>query len=391
MPRPERCAGARSLVSAKSRLRNSFAAVREGRSIDVNNPLYKRPTQVFFVSRIGGEDGVSLEIMHWARAYQRQGGRVLILAGERSASEELLNLEKLPGIRVKELPHASPSHPDAQAEYEALFGPTDYFERTGRRYWSDHTQADATAALEFVEIRARLIKTDLERELRSIEGNWILDWENLGLGWKQNAPAMAAADITREMRPPIAGRIHDLPDDRPQYDWGNVPQVIKDRINVIQQFPNTSWGVINSLDQARLARRGIKDSHIFPNANDLADPRLSVRPPAAELRMWREALLGTQDAKDTPETFQFTDSQRLGLSVFEQPALAALERELSAAADATADVLATRRVPGGPLSGPYAAMAANNYKYLESTTDYPVITRQIVEMMWRSASASAGK
>lgn len=511
-----------------------FAAMREGRPIDVNNPRYKRPKLVFYVSRIGGEDGVSLEIMHWARGYMRADGEVLIITGQRAASEELLELERM-GARVEVIPEASPDLPVAQEEYEALYGPRDYRDTHGRGYWEDHGEAEMNAALDLVDERARIIRDKTEAILRQQDGYWVLDVENMGLGWKQNANAVAIGGVMEDMRPPVAGRIHDLPDDRPEYDWANVPTPIKERLNILRRDPNNVFGVINSFDEARMARRGLTGVRLIPNANDLLDPRLSIRPPKQDLDTWRRALLG-EDADDTfiamwpvrpvarkrgdvairmiqkalaqnpgrkialvvshsaqdaseaeletlrtmaadagvdlvfaeeklaeaglevdplklhhlsdvtvypsdfegwgnaaneawqtgyategaergafgtivvmneysvftenirplgietptfkiPDSFKFSDSEARGLAVFDDPALAAFDADLDGAASTLNAVLDNRGTPGGLLSGSWAQMAAHNYDVLAASTDYPIITDIVVDMMWDAASA----
>ena len=92
-------------------------AVLNGK-VNLNGENATKPRIAFYLSRVGGGDGVSLEAMHWIHIYKRSGYNVSILCGQKEQSSELDELEKL-GVSVRILDNASPD-PKSSANQETF-------------------------------------------------------------------------------------------------------------------------------------------------------------------------------------------------------------------------------------------------------------------------------
>jgi mannosylglucosylglycerate synthase len=251
-----------------------LAHVASGESI----PERPKMSLAFVVSRIGGEDGVSLEAMHWMRILSAAGHPIHVITGQRSKSNELEALERS-GIRVHVIPEADPdpSKAENQREFEDLF-----------------SKSEISAAF--------TAKTDRIRDaivgLIDREGIEALMLENFTLPWHHLAMGGAAASIANERRLPVVSRGHDFPHDRPAYHWNGADPEIRSLVErVYLKLPSVSHVAINTRDVERyFGAMGIGEVTVVPNTIDTNDPRIHTE--LEDPKALKRALLGEAHADD---------------------------------------------------------------------------------------------
>jgi glycosyltransferase involved in cell wall biosynthesis len=229
----------------------------------------------FVVSRIGGEDGVSLEAMHWMRILAAAGHPIHVITGQRSASQELAELERA-GIEVHVIPAADPdpSKPENAEEFEALF---------------DRGEVRAGFS-EKVETIRRSIDSliDAHRIDALMMENFTLPWHHLAMG-------VAVGSIAEARGLPVVSRGHDFPHDRPAYRWTEADPAVKKLVERVYS-KNAVHVAINTRDVERyFGAMGIDDVTVVPNTIDTSDPRISKEIDRARLR---RALLGPDHEND---------------------------------------------------------------------------------------------
>jgi hypothetical protein len=238
------------------------------------------------VSRVGGEDGVSLEVMHWIRIYQQQGFDVHIFTGERTPSRELTQLEQL-GVTVQEMPLANPNPKDEEniEEFARLHVP-------GKQ--------DPAVIEERILPRANKIEESLERWTDKL-GIDFLHAENFTLPFYHLAMGVAVARAVDECGIPTVSRGHDFPDDRDDiYHWDQTLPETRELVNrTYMRSPSVGSISINTKDRKYFAARGIRDVMVVPNTINVHDPRITKKLSEARKSELKKALLG----RDDPHTY----------------------------------------------------------------------------------------
>ena len=260
------------------------SALARGHELDTTG--CPRPTVGFAVSRIGGEDGVSLEVMHWMRIYQRRGFDVHVFTGERTASRELVELEEL-GVTVHQMPLANPNPRDEEniEEFTKLHVPG---------------EQDASIIEDRVLPKAARIQESLERWIRA-RGIDLLHAENFTLPFYHLAMGVAVADTVQATGIPTVSRGHDFPDDRDDiYHWDRTLPETRALVNrTYMRSPSVGSISINTKDTEYFAARGIGDVMVVPNTINTRDPRITKKLSEARRAELKRVLLG----RDDPHTF----------------------------------------------------------------------------------------
>lgn len=245
--------------------------------VNLNGENITKPRIAFYLSRIGGGDGVSLEAMHWIHIYKRSGYDVSILCGQKEQSSEL---EKL-GVSIKILDNASPDpkSPANQEIFNRLFN-----------------KRDETVLDEIIFPQAESI----QKQLRDYIKKWnidILHSENFSLPWYHLPMGLALADVVNDVKIPHVHRSHDFPFDRIAYHWQDMTPRIK--AAVLKPFiraASTSHICINSRDRDKYFPEG-GDVTRIPNAIDINDPRMKPLSPERKALL-KDIVLGKDHKED---------------------------------------------------------------------------------------------
>jgi glycosyltransferase involved in cell wall biosynthesis len=212
----------------------------------------------FVASRLGGIDGVSLEVRVWARAALALGHEVCFFAGRLESPLE----------RARTVPMAFFGHPDVIRLNAIVFDPAPEDSgperiRQGRR--------------EIVATSSRL-KDELYRFVRDWRLELLVAENTLAL--PMHVPlGLALTDLAAETRLAVLAHHHDLPWERQRYAVSTMPDIVERAFP--PRLPNIYQVCINSQQQRELERRLHRPVRLIPNVVDFADE------PAAEPRQLR--------------------------------------------------------------------------------------------------------
>lgn len=233
-----------------------------------------RPCLTYVLSRIGGDDGVSLEAMHWMRILLRAGFTLQVVAGRVDPSEAWAQLSACAGIDVAIVAEADPdpSAERSQREFRRLFE-------------QDQVDDDFGARVHSIRETLASVLDRTQSPLLVVE-NFTLPWHHASLG-------QALAELIRERGLAAISRGHDFPQDRPAYRWHELSEPVR---AVAQAMAIRSERVahiaINTRDRDTYYRDlGLDDVTVIPNAVDVDAP---VFAPLAPVRIAavRRQLLG---------------------------------------------------------------------------------------------------
>ncbi len=234
----------------------------------------------YVVSRIGGDDGVSLEAMHWMRILSRAGFSIQVITGRVEASEAWAALSAREGIDVTVIAQADPDPLDERN--------LDEF----RRLFDDGCVDDE------YRNRVRAIREALGRQLDSV-GAQLLVAENFTLPWYHSSLGLAVAGVIADRGLPAISRGHDFPHDRPMYRWQEMSAPVRQVAQAIYlRSPRIAHVAINTRDRDSYYRDlGVTAVSVIPNVVDVAAPAFAPLAPDRATAL-RRALLG-QRADDT--------------------------------------------------------------------------------------------
>ncbi len=228
----------------------------------------------YVVSRIGGDDGVSLEAMHWMRILLRAGFTIQVITGRIESSEAWAHLSATDGIDVTVIGEADPDPQDERNEREF------------RRLFEEGCVDDEYRA-RVGRIRQALVEV-LDRT-----GSRVLVAENFTLPWYHSSLGLAVAELIADRGIAAISRGHDFPHDRPLYRWHEMSEPVRRVVQAIYlRSPRVAHVAINTRDRDTYYRdMGIADVTVIPNAVDVEAPAFAPLSPdrAAELR---RVLLG---------------------------------------------------------------------------------------------------
>jgi hypothetical protein len=228
----------------------------------------------YVLSRIGGDDGVSLEAMHWMRILSGAGFAIQVITGRVEASEAWAALSARDGIDVTVIAQADPDPLDErnQREFRRLFDDgcvdDDYRQRVGA------------------------IGEALGRTLDEVQAQVIIA-ENFTLPWYHSSLGLALAELIADRGLAAISRGHDFPHDRPIYRWHEMSAPVRQVAEAIYlRTPRVAHVAINTRDRDTYYRQmGIAEVAVIPNAVDVEAPTFAPLSPD-RARAVRHALLG---------------------------------------------------------------------------------------------------
>lgn len=195
-----------------------------------------------FHFKVGGTDGVSLEIDKWKRVLEAMGNRVHLCAGD---------LGKEDGTLIDEMYH---HRPDSQRLYRNSFIALEDYDEAGYK-------AELEQLSEKIEVKLRQFVADKQIDFLIAENVWSVA--------ANPAVAPAMARVMRDLKLPTVAHSHD-------FYWERVDGVALTcgtAVELADKFlpprdPLVKHALINSLGQRELlARKGI-ESTVVPNVFD---------------------------------------------------------------------------------------------------------------------------
>lgn len=204
----------------------------------------------FVLSRIGGTDGVSLEVMHWIKILVDRGKKVSVFTGlEENTSflPTILELKSL-GVEITECPTAELNQPEETELFKGFFA---------------REQVDPEAR-KLLKKNKAIIKESFLGHIAKHGVNKLV-FDNLQLSQGQFALGLAANEAALELakqgKVNVLSRLHDFPEDRPHY-W----PICKETMDMLKTLtPKNSafkYVVINKHDLDKLEQDGSKDMTI---------------------------------------------------------------------------------------------------------------------------------
>jgi len=233
-----------------------------------------RPCLTYVVSRIGGDDGVSLEAMHWMRILLRAGFTLQVVTGRVEPSQAWDRLAAHEAIDVVVLAEADPD-PGAersQREFRCLFE-------------QDQVDDDFCA-------RVRRIREALASVLDRTQSP-LLVVENFTLPWHHASLGQALAELIQERGLAAISRGHDFPQDRPAYRWQELGEPVRAVAQAMAiRSERVAHVAINTRDRDTYYRDlGLGDVTVIPNAVDMDAPVFAPMAPE-RIAAVRRQLLG---------------------------------------------------------------------------------------------------
>ena len=237
-------------------------------------PSAERPRLTYVVSRIGGDDGVSLEAMHWMRVLLRAGFPLQVVTGRVESGEPWRQLSAHGDVDVAVIAEADP---DPRAERN---------QREFRGLFEQDQVADA-----FLERVAR-IRAALEAVVDRAHSPLLIA-ENFTLPWHHASLGQALAEVIRARGLAAISRGHDFPQDRPAYRWSALSQPVRDVARAMAIVADhVAHVAINTRDRDHYYRDlGIHEVTVVPNAVDVSASSFAPLP-SERVGAVRRQLLG---------------------------------------------------------------------------------------------------
>jgi glycosyltransferase involved in cell wall biosynthesis len=225
-------------------------------------------------TRLGGVDGVALEIASWARVLGDLGHSVHYLTG--------LLESPCDGARV--VPQAYFLHPEVAAIDAHVFGAT----KSGSVEPEDHAVTEAVRSS--IETAAARLRRELYEFVRGCDLELLIAENALAL--PIHLPlGLAIAQFAEETGIPVIAHQHDLPWERPRFAVSAVDDLVERAFP--PPLPNVHQVCINTGQQREIARRTGRAARVIPNTVEVDEvPTLDD----LERRLLR-AELGVSDSK----------------------------------------------------------------------------------------------